>query len=110
MELVDFSPARANPDRRASVVPLGHGSGAGHVYAVHMEPGGEIAPHPADFGQLYLVVAGGGWVSGVDGVRLPVATGAGAFIPRGEVHAKGSASGMTAIMVQLTELHAATPA
>jgi quercetin dioxygenase-like cupin family protein len=114
MELVDFSPARAIPitgyaSRGASLVPLGHGSGTGHVYGIHMEPGGEIAPHEAGFGQLFLVVAGAGWVSGADGVRVPVATGTGAYIPRGEVHAKGTASGMTAIMVQLSELHAATP-
>jgi len=43
-----------------------------------------------------------------DGVRQPLAAGQGAFIARGEVHAKGSDAGLTAIMVQLTDLTPAT--
>jgi hypothetical protein len=40
-------------------------------------------------------------------VQRPLGVGRGAFISRGEVHAKGSDAGLTAIMVQLTDLAAA---
>src|SRR5262245_26734373 len=112
MHLLSFAPVRGTPisvyySQGASAVPLGEGRGEGHVYCVHLEPGGEIGPHEAGFGQLFLVVAGDGWVRGPDGERRSMAVGQGAFIARGEVHAKGSDTGMTAIMVQLTDLAAA---
>jgi hypothetical protein len=43
-------------------------------------------------------------VSGSDGTRLPLAAGQGAHIARGELHAKGSADGLLAVMVQMHEL------
>jgi len=92
----------------AHALPLGGGRGEGHVYRVRISPGGAIGPHKAGFGQLFLVVSGSGWISGGDGVRQPLAAGQGAFIARGEVHAKGSDAGLTAIMVQLTDLTPAT--
>jgi quercetin dioxygenase-like cupin family protein len=90
----------------AFALPLAGGRGEGHVYSIRFAPGGAIGPHEATFGQLFLVVSGSGWVSGGDGVARPLGAGQGAMIDRGEVHAKGSDTGMTAIMVQLTELAA----
>lgn len=84
----------------AAAVDLAHGSGESHAYALHIEPGGLIGPHPAGFDQLFLVVRGSGWVAGADGVRHAVSAERGAFIPTGEVHSKGSEGGMLAIMVQ----------
>jgi quercetin dioxygenase-like cupin family protein len=112
MQLLDFTPGHGTAitvydSHNAYALPLGEGRGEGHVYCVRIEPGGVIGPHEAGFGQLFLVVAGSGWVSGRDGVQRPIGTGPGAFIPRGEVHAKGSGTGLTAIMVQLTDLAAA---
>lgn len=97
----------AHESQGAYALALGDGRGEGHVYRIRIEPGGAIGPHEAGFDQLFLVVTGSGWISGCDGVRYPLATGQGARIARGEVHAKGSDTGLTAIMVQLTEL---TPA
>ena len=113
MHLLSFGPEQGTPisayhSQRASAVPLGSGQGEGQVYCIYLGPGGEIGPHEAGFAQLFLVLAGSGWVSGADGVRQVVKAGQGAFIPRGEVHAKGSTSGLTAIMVQLTDLTAAS--
>jgi quercetin dioxygenase-like cupin family protein len=112
MQLLDFTPGHEAPisvyeSERAYALPLGEGRGEGHVYCIRIEPGGFIGPHEAGFGQLFLVVAGSGWVSGADGVQRPLGAGRGAFIARGEVHAKGSDTGLTAIMVQLTDLAAA---
>jgi quercetin dioxygenase-like cupin family protein len=109
MHLLDFTPGHGTPisvyeSHGAFALPLGEGRGEGHVYCVRIEPGGDIGSHESGFGQLFLVVAGSGWVSGPDGVPRPLGVGRGAYIARGEVHAKGSDTGMTAIMVQLTEL------
>ncbi|AHG93557.1 Cupin 2 conserved barrel domain protein (plasmid) [Gemmatirosa kalamazoonensis] len=109
MHVIDCGAERATPiteyaSRGASAQPLGDGAGEAHVYVVHLEPGGEIGAHPAGFDQLFLVVRGEGWVAGADGARHLVRAGHGAVIARGEVHAKGSDSGCSAVMIQLTEL------
>jgi len=93
----------------ASSVDLAHGDGESHAYAIHIEPGGVIGPHPAGFDQLFLVVRGSGWVAGADGVRHAVGLERGAFIPTGEVHSKGSDLGMLAIMVQAGRWAVAAP-
>ena len=109
MHVIDFNAERSAPiteydSHGASAQPLADGAGEAHVYAVHLAPGGEIGPHPAGFGQLFLVVAGEGWVAGADGMRCCVRAGQGAVIARGEVHAKGSEAGCSALMIQLAEL------
>ena len=63
-----------------------------------------IDQHVACFGQLRIVVEGSGWVAGADGQRYEVATSDVTFFERGEQHAKGSDSGMMAIMVQIYDL------
>lgn len=87
---------------RASSVELAHGNGESHAYAVHIEAGGAIGPHPAGYDQLFLAAVGSGWVAGRDGVRQALPPGCGAFIPKGEIHCKGSEVGLLAIMVQAT--------
>ena len=74
MHVIDFGPEQGAPiteyaSRGATAQPLAHGAGETHVYAVHLEAGGEIGPHPAGIGQLFLVVAGSGWA------RAPTAYG-----------------------------------
>jgi quercetin dioxygenase-like cupin family protein len=112
VKIVSFSADRADPIEHfesvgASSVRLGDGHGEAHVYCVRFEPGGKIGQHPAGFAQLFLVVAGAGWASGDDGVRVELAVGQGAYFARGEQHAKGSDVGMTAIMIQVRELEPA---
>src|SRR5690349_16732024 len=109
MHVIDFDPERATPitefaSRGASAQRLGDGTGEAHVYAVHFAAGGEIGPHPAGFGQLFLVVAGEGWIADGSGIRRTLRTGQGAVVARGEVHAKGSEAGCSAIMIQLADL------
>ena len=109
MLLLDFTPGHEAPisvydSRGAHALSLGEGRGQGHIYWIRIDPGGVIGRHEAGFGQLFLVVDGSGWVSGDDGLPRPLSAGMGAFFARGEVHAKGSDTGLTAIMVQLTEL------
>jgi quercetin dioxygenase-like cupin family protein len=95
--------------RAATSLDLAHGDGNAHVYVVHIDAGGEIGPHEAGFGQLFVVVSGRGWVREADGPRVEVDAGQAAFFPRGTVHAKGSDHGMTAVMIQVTDLYRDLP-
>jgi quercetin dioxygenase-like cupin family protein len=111
MKILRFDPSLAEPIgrrpyrvQRTSSIELAEGQGEAHAYVLYFEPGGEIGPHEAGFGQLFLAVSGSGWVAGADGVHLPLAEGEAAFIRRGEVHSKGSEAGLTALMLQVREL------
>jgi quercetin dioxygenase-like cupin family protein len=115
MKIINFSDRHAEPIEsfqsvRAYSARLGDGDGEAHVYCVRFDPGGKIGAHPAGFGQLFLITAGSGWVSGQDGKRVELSAGQGAYFSRGEMHSKGSEVGMTAIMVQVKELHPASAA
>lgn len=113
MKIINFSGRHAEPIElfesfRASSVHFGDGEGEAHVYCVRFGPGGKIGAHPAGFCQLFLVVEGSGWASGQDGKRVELTAGQGAYFTRGEMHSKGSDAGMTAIMIQVTELQPAS--
>jgi hypothetical protein len=76
MQLLSFGPKDGTPittyhSHRALAVPLGSGRGEGHIYCIYLGPGGEIGPHESGFAQLFLVLAGSGWVSGADGGHSP---------------------------------------
>jgi quercetin dioxygenase-like cupin family protein len=88
----------------ASSLELAEGEGEAHAYVVYFEPGGEIGPHEAGFGQLIVALSGDGWVAGGDGERVPLEEGRAVLIHRGEIHSKGSETGMTALMVQVRDL------
>jgi quercetin dioxygenase-like cupin family protein len=114
MEVIDFHNDRGSPitqyaSQAAAATELAHGDGQAHVYVVHIDAGGEIGPHEAGFGQLFVVVSGQGWVREADGSRLEVDTGQAAYFPRGTVHSKGSDHGLTALMVQVTDLYRTLP-
>ena len=109
MKIIDTSASEATPierfeSRGAASVALGSGSGACHVYAIHIEPGGEIGPHEAGFDQLWIAVEGEGWGAGADGERQALPNGGAMVFRRGEVHSKGSDTGMKAIMIQMSTL------
>ena len=88
----------------ASSIEVAEGEGEAHAYVIYFEPGGVIGPHEAGFGQIFLALAGSGWVAGGDDLRIALAEGEAAFISRGEVHSKGSEDGMAAFMLQVRDL------
>ncbi len=88
----------------ASSIEVAEGEGEAHAYVIYFEPGGVIGPHEAGFGQIFLPLAGSGWVAGDDDQRIALAEGEAAFISRGEVHSKGSEDGMAAFMLQVRDL------
>lgn len=109
MKRFDFARETAAPIQAfesvgAAGVRLARGRGETRVHAIYFEPGGVIGPHPTGFAQLFLVVAGSGWVAGADGVRHPLEAGRGAYFDKGELHSKGSEDGMTVVMLQVDEL------
>jgi quercetin dioxygenase-like cupin family protein len=89
---------------KTSSIELAGGSGEAHAYVLYFEPGGEIGAHEAGYGQLFFALSGDGWVAAGDGIRQPLAAGEAAFITRGEIHSKGSETGLAALMVQVSDL------
>jgi quercetin dioxygenase-like cupin family protein len=111
MRIYDFDPRMSHPvaqyqSRATQVAELGEGSGESHAYLVRFERGGAIGPHPAEFGQLFAPMEGSGWIEGGDGMRHSIRPGQVAFVERGEMHAKGSDGGMTALMIQIRDFTA----
>jgi quercetin dioxygenase-like cupin family protein len=90
-----------------SLLKLAEGEGEARAYVQYIGPGGEIGPHEARFGQLYFAISGNGWVAGGDGKPIPLSEGQVAFIRRGEIHSKGSDTGLAALMIQVRDLTAA---
>ena len=106
MRVIDLRTTPASPVDTFDAVAtaahhLGSGGGAAHVYVLHFAPGGAIGEHEAGFDQLLVPVQGSGWAAGGDGVRRALAVGEAALIGRGEMHAKGSDTGLIALMVQI---------
>jgi quercetin dioxygenase-like cupin family protein len=116
MRILRFDPSVAASIRwrpyaveRASALEVAAGNGEAHIYVVYFEAGGVIGPHEAGFGQLLLPIAGSGWVAGPDGERVALVEGEAALIPRGEIHSKGSETGLAALMVQVRDLTPSRP-
>lgn len=109
MRVIDLSRVPTEPITLFdSVAAASHvvadGRGEAHVHCLRFEPGGTIGKHPTGFAQLFLVIEGSGWAMGADGRRIELAVGQGVFFERGEHHSKGSDSGMTGLMLQVTDL------
>jgi quercetin dioxygenase-like cupin family protein len=100
----DFETIADYSSRDASSTRLVDGSGEAHAYMLQFDAGGMIGRHEAGFGQLLIVLTGTGWVSGADGNRAEVDAGDVVYFERGEQHAKGSDTGMKALMVQVRDL------
>ena len=80
--------------------PLMEPTGAAHVACLRLAPGGLVGEHEAVVGQLFCVVEGEGWVTGADRRRRPIRSGQAAHWVGGELHAAGTNSGLTAIVLQ----------
>jgi hypothetical protein len=51
---------------------IASGDGAVALTCLALQPGGTIGTHPTTGDQLFLVIAGSGWVAGDDGIRHPI--------------------------------------
>ena len=93
---------------RAASAELAAGVGEAHVHFVEIAAGGEIGPHVAGFGQLFVCLAGEGWVASANDERVPLGSGQAAYFARGERHSKGSQTGLHALIVQVRDLELLT--
>ena len=107
LDELPLAPITAYDSHGATGLEWASGSGDAHVHTLRFAPGGAIGPHPTGFAQILVPIAGAGWVSGSDAVRRPIRVGQAALFERGELHAKGSDTGMVALMVQVSDLSAA---
>ena len=74
------------------------------ISVVYFGPGEHVGRHETQTDQLFAVVLGEGWVE-ADGKREAIDSGIAAFWVRGESHAAATEHGMTAIVVEGTDLH-----
>ncbi|MCK8490190.1 cupin domain-containing protein [Paenibacillus sp. MBLB2552] len=74
------------------------------VSSMHMNPEGLIWGHEAPVPQLFIVVAGEGFISGRDKVRVPIQAGQVAFWESGEWHEVVTDKGMNAIVIESDQL------
>ena len=79
---------------------IARGNGKVNLTCLTMEPGGVIGTHPATDAQLFLVIAGEGWVAGPDGERVAIATGWGVRWDAGENHTSGTKTGLVALALE----------
>ena len=102
MKIVGFDPSRPitqHGSSGATVAGIARLEGSAQVVCIRLEPGGRVGEHPATIPQLFLVVAGSGWVrAGAD--RRDVAAGSGALWEPDELHESGTEDGMTAVVVE----------
>ena len=66
----------------------------------HLEAGEFVGEHQADARQLFCVVAGEGWVSGNDGAKTAISSYQATVWDAGEMHAAGTDTGLTAIVLE----------
>jgi quercetin dioxygenase-like cupin family protein len=112
MHLVDFGTERAWAiDAFGSVglaqapltTPLASGAMV-QAACFRLDPGGRIGRHPATYPQILAIVDGQGWVSGADGEPRPITAGEAAFWEAGEEHETWTDDGLTAIVIESTDL------
>ena len=84
----------------AAATRIAAGDGDLRLTCLTVQAGGSIGTHAAVGAQLFMIVAGEGWVAGEDGVRVPLAAGSGVRWEDGEIHTSGTAAGFTAIAAE----------
>jgi quercetin dioxygenase-like cupin family protein len=109
LKVLDFDAERALPisglgSRAATAVPLTLPDGEAHIVCIRLGHGGILGRHPAPVDQVFVVIAGEGWVSGPDRARVPVSAGTAIHWTAGEEHESGSDAGLTAIVVESERL------
>lgn len=104
MQMFRFDATVARPidrfESRFGISPVVRSAEGVQVGCAHLHADGLIGFHEATVPQLFLVVAGGGWVRGAESERTPIRAGQAAFWTAGEWHESGTTSGLTAILVE----------
>jgi quercetin dioxygenase-like cupin family protein len=90
-------------------VPLSQPGDVCMASAMFLRPGGVIGRHETTTPQLLCVIAGSGFVSGSDGVEVPIGQFEAAFWEAGENHETRTDTGMTTITLEGTSLQPVAP-
>lgn len=91
--------------QHAAVSRVARIEGRVQVAVIHLGPAGTVGRHAAVVNQLFMVVAGNGWVEGGDGKRVAVGPGRAAFWAAGEEHASGTDAGLIAVVIEAKDLN-----
>ncbi len=81
-----------------------HLSGEVFINCAYLSAKGLVGYHQATSPQLFLVVQGEGWVRGESTARTPIRAGQATYWEKGEWHESGTEVGMTAIIIEGTNL------
>ena len=108
MERFGFGPEDAFTPRDellegVTIAPLS-APGAAQAAIFRLAPGGRIVRHPATVPQVLAVLDGAGLVSGADGEFRPIKAREAVFWAAGEEHETVSDHGLTALIVEATDL------
>jgi len=106
MKLVAFDPAHAIThfdSHGATIGGVARCTGETRVSLLELAAGGIVGEHPATSPQLFLVVAGSGWVR-VGEDRRAIEPWQAALWEAGERHESGSDGGLTAVVVEADSL------
>lgn len=87
-----------------TMTPLARPEGDVRIGCMYLDAGNVVGYHQATTPQLFLVVAGEGWVRGPEEERQTIHAGQAAFWSGGEWHAAGTDTGMTAVVVEADTL------
>lgn len=90
-------------------VPLSQAGDVCMASVMFLPPGGVIGRHEATTPQLLCVVDGSGFVSGSDGLEVPIEAFQAAFWEAGEDHETRTDTGMTTITLEGTNLQPFAP-
>lgn len=85
--------------RGVTAMSLAEGLGPWTGTVLFVDAGGSLGPHETGRDQVLLVVSGTGWLE-VDGVRRELGAGDAGVVSAGVRHAKGSVTGMVALVLQ----------
>ena len=107
MRLVSFNPEHPIThfdSQGATITGVAQCSGDVRVSLLRLDVGGIVGEHPATSTQVFLVVAGSGWVRSRNEERRPIEAGRAAVWDAGEAHESGSDVGLTAVVIEAETL------
>ncbi len=111
MKIIDVSPEMGKAierfgSRNAMITSVGRTNGETDIHYLYLGADGVLGYHQAVGNQLFLVVAGEGWVRGETTERVRITAGHAAFWEKGEWHESGTESGMTVVVIEGDEIRA----
>ncbi|MFJ7666225.1 cupin domain-containing protein [Lysinibacillus sp. NPDC097195] len=109
MEMYNFTKNGANVIRRynslhafySKIIKTVEPTSIGFIY---IEAGGVVGLHEAPVPQLFIVIEGEGWVCDENGGKQHVKKGDGVFWKMGQAHQSGSDKGLTALVIESTQI------